>query len=73
MGKCKLCDDWVEHIMLASESCAAYRKDRDTYQNDDEFYFTADMHKIIMLQRLPENKTALSLVKSLHSMIPLPY
>ena len=59
LGKCKLCDDWVEHIKLASASRAAYRKDRDTYPNDGEFYFSADMQKVIMLPRLPGNKTAL--------------
>ena len=57
-GECRECDTWVDHIRKAKQSRAAYRKDRDTYPEDGVFYFSADMQKVIMLPRLPGNKTS---------------
>ena len=55
-GLCNICDDWVEHITRARESREAYQRDRDTFPAEDEFFFSADMQKVIMLPRLPGNK-----------------
>ena len=57
-GICKECDDWKAHIEKAKESREAYRRDADTYPADGEYCFSADMQKVMMLPRLPGNKTA---------------
>ena len=57
-GKCSECDNWVTHIHKAGQSRNAYRKDCETYPEDGVFYFSADMQKVVMLPRLPGNKTS---------------
>ena len=58
-GICENCDNWVVHIERANKSREEYRNDADSFPEDDVFYVSADMQKVIMLPRLPGMKTSL--------------
>ena len=55
---CTKCHDWAHHIVRVDIARALYRKDgKESVQGGDPVY-SADLEKVIMLPRLPGNKTA---------------
>ena len=58
--ECTLCKSWRQHIESARLSREKYRQDtEDNNYGNHEAHFSVDMQKVIMLPRLPGNKTAI--------------
>ena len=58
--ECTLCKSWQQHIESARLSRERYLLDsEDNNYDNHEAHFSVDMQKVIMLPRLPGNKTAI--------------
>lgn len=53
---CTKCHDWAAHIVKAGIGRNLYREDA---KKTDQLVYAADLEKVIMLPRLPGNKTAI--------------
>ena len=59
-AECTLCKSWQQHIENATLSRERYRLDSENNRySNNEAHFSVDMQKVIMLPRLPGNKTAI--------------
>ena len=58
-ANCSDCSDFEIHIMTTNEGRKQYRKEKEREWNADEIVVSVDLQKVMMLPRLPGNKTAI--------------
>ncbi|XP_041358684.1 uncharacterized protein LOC121375341 [Gigantopelta aegis] len=58
-AQCSLCKEWRDHVENFRISREMYQADIKMVHPDNEAYFSVDMQKVIMMPRLPGNKTSI--------------
>ena len=58
IASCSKCHDWAHHVTRADVARKLYREDKKRRLTKGDSVYNVDLEKVIMLPRLPGNKTA---------------